>query len=114
MFQQTVGFICTSWQAFCHFAPQSHRHTCAAWIINTELDLVPLRKSHRVQQCLNNSAAVTGQADATQASNRDEVRVEKTALGKATNNIFTEQCQGAECVSSGSFLLFMYCSMFFC
>lgn len=79
------------------------------WIINTELDLAPLRKSLRVQQSLNNSAAVTRQADATHAPNTDEVSVEKKALGEATNNIFTEERQGAEFVSIGSFLLFVHC-----
>ncbi|KAA8581424.1 hypothetical protein FQN60_003005 [Etheostoma spectabile] len=71
-------------------------HTYADWIINTELDLAPLRKSLRVQQSLNNSAAVIRQADATRAPNRDEVSVEKRAIGEATNNIFTEEHQGAE------------------
>lgn len=79
------------------------------WIINTELDLAPLRKSLRVQQSLNNSAAVTRQADATHAPNTDEVSVEKKALGEATNNIFSEERQGAEFVSIGSFLLFVHC-----
>ena len=84
-------------------------HTYAEWIINTELDLAPLRKSPRVQHCLNSSAAVTRQADATHAPNSDEVNVEKRASGDATDNIFTEERQGAEIVSIGFALLFVHC-----
>ncbi|CAG5904779.1 unnamed protein product [Menidia menidia] len=65
------------------------------------------------QPRLNRRAAVTGQADATRASNGDEVSVEKTASGQATNNVFTERCQGALRVSGGPFLPLMYCSVFF-
>lgn len=68
-----------------------------------------MRESPRVQQCLNSSAAVTGQADATRAPNRDEVNAKNRASGEATNNIFTEERQGAEIVSIGSVLLFMHC-----
>lgn len=52
---------------------------------------------------------MTRQADATRAPNRDEVSVEKRALGEAANNIFTAERQGAEIVSIGSVLLFVHC-----
>ncbi len=52
---------------------------------------------------------MTRQADATRALNRDEVSVEKRALGEAANNIFTEERQGAEIVSIRSVLLLVHC-----
>lgn len=83
----------------CLFAPRAHTHTrthtvkfhtFTGWIINLELDLAPVRKSPRVQQCLNNNAAVTRQTDATRAPSRNEVSVAKTTLDEA------EKFQGAE------------------
>lgn len=82
-------------------------HTYTDWIVNTGLNLALLRKSPRVQQCLNNRAAVTRQVDATSTPNREEVSAERGGLGKATDNIFTVKLQGAEIVSTGSFLLFI-------
>lgn len=99
----------------CLFVPQVPEtlmamfHTYTGWIINTGLDLAPLRKSPRVQQCLNNTAAVTRQAAATHAPNTDEVSAEKRALGEATNAMFYSETQGAEIVSIGSFLLSVHC-----
>lgn len=98
--------------SLCPKSTQTHTvkfHTYAEWIINTELDPAPLRKSPRVQHCLNSGAAVTRQADATHAPNSDEVNVEKRASGDATDNIFTDECQGAEIVSIGFVLLFVHC-----
>lgn len=104
VFQQTVRL------PLCPTSTQTHKvkfHTYTEWIINTELDLAPLRKSPRVQQCLNSSAAVTRQADATRATNRAEVGVEKRASGAASNSVFIEECQGAAIVSIGAVLLFV-------
>lgn len=92
------GFIWTSWQAFVCLPLElihTHKHTVkfhtfTGWIINLELDLAPVRKSPRVQQCLNNNAAVTRQTDAARAPSRNEVSVAKTTLDEA------EKFQGAE------------------
>lgn len=93
------GFIWTSWQAFVclpleltHTHTRTHTvqfHTFTGWIINLELDLAPVRKSPRVQQCFNNNAAVTRQTDAARAPSRNEVSVAKTTLDEA------EKFQGA-------------------
>lgn len=96
----------------CPTSTQTHVvkfHTYTGRIINTELDLAPLRKSLRVQQCLNSGAAAKRQADATHTPNRDKVSVEKTASGEATDSIFRERWQGAEIVSIRFFLPFVYC-----
>lgn len=59
--------------------------------------------------CLNSSAAVTRQADATHAPRGDEVNAGKRARGEATNNIFSEERRRAEIVSTGSVPLFAHC-----
>lgn len=82
----------------CLFCPTSTHtvkfHTYTEWIINIELDLAPLTKSLRVQQCLNSSAAVTRQADATRTHNRDEVSMEKGAFRRGNQQYFYRGTSG--------------------
>lgn len=112
--QQTVCFICTSWRLFASFAPQTHTHSKISHVHRVDhkhrVGLGPSEKSHPEFSIVLTAALLWHDKQTPhtlQTGTRSAWR--KRAAGEATDNIFTEERQGAETVSIGYVPLFVHC-----
>lgn len=105
--------VCVSfWKAICYFDPQVTRKKknpqYAKWILSTELDLAPLSQSHSEFSFVFTEALLWHDKQTPHTHNRDKDGARKRDLGAVTDNIFTEELQGAKILSTESVVLIVH------